>query len=304
MFLLSTLPRSVKARIRSFYSRGRLCLVRAFRSYGPGELATCLRELGLQPGDSVMLHSAFSAHFGFAGSIEELTNAFLDAVNPSGNLLMVSLAYRTSSLEYLSKLKQFDVRKTPSMMGLVSEYFRRRPGVVRSLHPTHPILVHGPDAESIVAAHSNCLYPCGPGTPFDRLLELDGKVVFFNVEFAVFTFFHYLEHMVSTDLPFPLYTDRPMVVPVVDRDGGHTTVTTYVYSREAIQRRRFPVLEAELRRRGLIKSRRIGNGEVLAIRVRDAVECVEDMRRHGRYFYDFSGLPGGEGSAPSLGNAT
>lgn len=304
MSLLWTLPRSVKARLRSFYSRGRLRLVRAFRSYGPVELATCLRELGVLPGDSVMLHSAFSAHFGFSGSIEELTNVVLDAVGPSGNLLMVSLPYRTSSLEYLSKLKQFDVRKTPSMMGLVSEYFRRRPDVVRSLHPTHPILVHGPNAESIIAAHPTCLYPCGPGTPFDRLLALDGKVVFFNVEFAVFTFFHYLEHLVHGDLPFRLYTDQPTVVPMIDRHGECTAVTTYVYSREAIQRRRFPVLEAELRRRGLIKSRRIGNGEVLAIRVRDAVECVEDMRRHGRYFYDFSDLPRGMGATASLGKAT
>jgi hypothetical protein len=90
---------------------------------------------------------------------------------------------------------------------------------------------------------------------------------------------------------------------VVDRHGCARTVTTYVYSQEAIQRRRFAVLEAELRRRGLIKTRRIGNGAVEAIRVRAAVDCVEDMRRHGRYFYDFAGLPGIAGVA-SLRNAT
>jgi aminoglycoside 3-N-acetyltransferase len=303
MFLLSSLPPGVKARLRAFYAAGRLRLVRAFRSYGTDELAECLRALGVQAGDNVMLHSAFSAHFGFTGSIEELTDTFLAAIGPRGHLFMVSLPYRTSSLQYLSTLKQFDVLRTPSMMGLVSEYFRRRPAVVRSLHPTHPILVHGPRAEEIVARHPECLHPCGPGTPFDHLLALDGKVVFFNVEFAVFTFFHYLEHLVSGDLPFSLYTDRPSVVPVVDRHGNARTVTTFVYSPEAIQRRRFAVLEAEFRRRGLIKTRRIGNGAVEAIRVREAVDCVEDMRRQGRYFYDFAGLPGGAGEV-SLRNAT
>jgi hypothetical protein len=53
----------------------------------------------------------------------------------------------------------------------------------------------------------------------------------------------------------------------------------------------------------MIKSRRIGNGEVLAIRVRDAVDCVEDMRRHGRYFYDFSGLSS-SGSAEIIAGKT
>jgi len=279
-------------------------LVRIFRSYGPAELAECLRWVGVQPGDTVLLHSAFSAHFGFKGSIEDLTKVFLDAVGPTGNLLMVSLPYRSSSLDYLSTLKQFDVRKTPSMMGLVSEYFRRRPDVVRSLHPTHPMLVHGPQAEDIIASHPACVFPCGPGSPFDRFLALDGKVVFFNVEFAVFTFFHYLEHLVSSDLPFPLYTDRPIEVPVVDRAGNRATIKTHVYSREAISRRRFAVLETELRRRRLITTRRIGNGEVESIRVRDAVACVEDMRRQGRYFYDFSGTQAKSVGAAVPGEST
>ena len=138
----------------------------------------------------------------------------------------------------------------------------------------------------------------------DTLLVLHALVVFFNVEFAVFTFFHYMEHRVSADLPFRLYTDEPSVVPVIDRHGNRGTVTTYVYSREAIQRRRFPVLEAELRRRGAIRSRRIGNGMVEAIRVRDAIECVDDMRRQGRYFYDFSGLPNPANPPVALGKAT
>ena len=109
-----------------------------------------------------MLHSAFEPFHGFRGTIEELTNALLEAIGPEGNLLMVSLAYGSSSLEYLKNLKLFDVRKTPSMMGLVSEFFRRRPNVLRSLHPTHPMLALGPKAEWIVADHELSEYPLWP----------------------------------------------------------------------------------------------------------------------------------------------
>jgi aminoglycoside 3-N-acetyltransferase len=289
MSLTSHLPRPLKLWLKARLLAARARYVRTFRSYDAAELLATLRALDLRPGDSVMLHSAVGNDPGFRGSIEALTNVFIDAVGAQGHLLMVSLPYRSSSLHYLRQMKRFDVRHTPSMMGLVSEYFRRRPEVVRSAHPTHPVLVRGPRAEWFIADHPASLHPCGEGSPFDKLLQADGKVFFFNVPFDTFTFFHYLEHLVSPQLPFPLYTDEPFHVPVVDRDGNTRTVTTHVFAEEAIKRRRFPVLEAALRRRGLIHERSIGNTRIQAIRVRDAVDCALEMSRRGEYFYDLQG---------------
>jgi aminoglycoside 3-N-acetyltransferase len=299
MSVLSKIPRNYKVGLKAKILEARRLYVRAFLSYDARQLIDCLRSLGVHSGDSVMLHSAFGPHYGFRGTIEQLTDVFIDAVGPEGNLLMVSLPYRTSSLQYLSKLKTFDVRKTPSMMGLVSEYFRHRDDVLRSLHPTHPVLVHGARAEWFIAGHELCKYPCGPATPFEKLEQVDGKAVFFNVPFATFTFFHYLEHRVSPDMPFPLYTEQPFTVPVINRNGESATVTTFVFSQEAIRRRRFPVLENELRRRRLIKESRVGNSRVALIRVREAVECAQDMCRKGQYFYELSGLSESSGRSPN-----
>lgn len=237
-----------------------------------------------------MLHSAFGAQYGFLGSPDELADVLLATVGPAGHVLMVSLPYRSSSLAYLQRGRQFDVRKTPSMMGLVSEFFRRRPGVVRSLHPTHPILVFGPKADWFVADHPNCVHPCGPNTPFDRVLQANGKALFFNVPLDTFTFFHYLEHIVAPFLPFPVYTDELFEVPVIDADGNKRTVRTHVYAENTIRRRRFPILEEALRSRGHVRSARVGASELLAVDVRDAVETVLAMHRAGRYFYDMSDL--------------
>jgi len=290
MSLLSKIPREQKVWLKAQLVEARRRFVQTFLSFDAQQLLACLRSLGVRPGDSVMLHSAFGAQFGFRGSVEELTNVFLDAVGPEGNLLMVSLPYRSSSFDYLSSGRQFDVRKTPSMMGLVSEFFRRRPGVLRSLHPTHPILAYGPKAEWFVAEHPNSPFPCGPGTPFDRLVGVDGKALFYNVPFATFTFFHYLEHLVSPDLPFPLYLEKPAEVQVIDAAGAPRTVRTFVFAPEVIPRRRFPVLEEEMEKRHFIHSARVGASRILAVKVRDAIDCVSDMRRHGRFFYDMSDL--------------
>jgi aminoglycoside 3-N-acetyltransferase len=301
MSVLSRIPREYKAALKARLRQAQGRFVQAFLSYDASRLLDSLRALGVRCGDSVMLHSAFGPQYGFRGTIEQLTAVFLDAVGPEGNLLMVSLPYRSSSLEYLSKTRTFDVRKTPSMMGLVSEYFRQRPDVVRSLHPTHPVLAWGAKAEWLVAGHEACRYPCGPGSPFEKLEQLDGKVVFYNVPFATFTFFHYLEHLVNPDMPFPLYTEEPFTVPVVDSKGEPSTVTTFVFSREAIRRRRFPVLEAELRRRRLIHERRIGSSRLAMIRVREAIACVREMFRRGQYFYDLSDPPNSMGRTSNAG---
>jgi aminoglycoside 3-N-acetyltransferase len=291
MSFLSALPQPFKLWLKARLLAARRTVVRLLLSYDDRGLRRVLQDLGIRPGDSVMLHSAFSRDHGFRGSAETLTNVFLDALGPDGHLLMVSLPYRSSSLQYLQNLKQFDVRRTPSMMGLVSEFFRRRPGVRRSLHPTHPVLVHGPRAAWFVEAHPTCRHPCGPDSPFDRLAAVDGKAVFFNVPFATYTFFHYLEHLVAPRLPFPLYTGEPFDVPVVDEEGRPRTVTTHVFAAEAIRRRRFPVLEDALRRRGHIRERRIGATRIQSVNVRDTIDCVLEMAARGEFFYDLSDLP-------------
>lgn len=285
MSLPSKLPRPWKVWLKARFLNARARFTETIMSYDEDRLQATLRQLGLSTGDSVMLHSAFGRDHGFRGTIEQLTNVFLDVLGPTGHLLMVSLPYRSSSLQYLSNLKQFDVTRTPSMMGLVSELFRRRPDVLRSAHPTHPVLVRGPQAQWFVAEHPQCLYPCGPGTPFEKLAQVNGQVVFFNVPFDTFTFFHHLEHLVSPQLPFPLYTDEPFTVRVIDRDGKALTVSSYVFSLEAISRRRFAVLEEELRRRGAIRQRRVGNTLIQAIRARDAIDCTMEMSRRGQFFY-------------------
>ena len=302
MWLASNLPRRYRVMLKAKLRQAHGLFVNAFQSYDTAQLQACLGSVGVTSGDTVLLHSGFdSTTSGFRGSAREFIDAFVDLLGPSGNLVMVSLPYRSSSLEYLRNLKTFDVRKTPSMMGLVSEFYRRRPGVLRSLHPTHPVLASGPKAEWIVADHESCLYPCGPSTPFEKLLTLDAKAVFFNCVFDNFTFFHNLEHLVRDELPFELYTDEPFDVQVIDRHGERRTVKTYVFGREALKRRRFPIFEREMRDRSMIRKSTVGNSYVLAARLRDAVECVRSMSAVGRYFYDLEGLvPGARRDDPRL----
>jgi len=277
---------SVKKRLKAAHRKLRMAVVRRFFSYGPVDLVRALRAVGIRSGDTVMVHAGFESHHGFRGSIESANNAFLDAVGPRGNLLMISMPYRSSSVEYLRKLKCFDVRRTPSAMGLMSEFFRRRDDVLRSAHPTHPILACGPQAEWLLEGHEQCIYPCGPGTPFDKLVQIGGKVAFFNVPFTVFTFFHFLEDRVSANLDFPIYMDTRFEAQVIDRTGQPLTVRTFAFRREAIERRRPQMLEKWLRDRGLIRRVRVGASVLMLVDLREVVSVVDEMAQRGMYFYE------------------
>jgi aminoglycoside N3'-acetyltransferase len=289
--LISALPPAQKSKLRGWYQNQKLALVRRFRSYDAAALKIRLREMGIRSGDTLMIHTAFGRQLGFQGPPSALIEAYQEAVGPSGNLLMVSMPYFSSTSEYLKSLKEFDVRTTPSKMGLISEMFRRMPGVVRSLHPTHPVLALGPKAEWIVSGHEDCLFPCGPGSPFGKLAELQGKVLFHGVTEFHFTFHHYLEDMVKDDLPFPLYESEPYRVKVVDALGGSRTMVTYAFTREAISRRRVHVLFDELARRGQLIRSRIGNTGIVVMATADTVETTRDLARKGIYFYAMPGEP-------------
>lgn len=292
--LLARLPAAQKTRLKTFSQRSRLRafylarkreFVRRFRAYGSAELEVCLRALGIRSGDTVMLHSSFDALSGFRGSPKELIDLFLGVLGPSGNLLMVSLPYRTATYEYVKKGQVFDVRRTVSQMGLISETFRRRQGVRRSFHPTHPVLAYGPKAEWIVADHDKCLYACGPGSPFEKLSLLDGKVVFYNVALTTMTFFHYLEHLVERDMDFPLYVEQLFDVPAIDWNGTKTTVKARVFSMEAVHRRRPMMLWAELDKGSLVRRARVGNTRLTAVDAKQAIVCTQEMARAGVVFY-------------------
>lgn len=282
--LLSRLPMP-KHRVRSLYNALRRRYVNAFHTYDEVQLLATLRSLGIREGDTLMVHAGFDRFSGFKASPSRLIDMLFHAVGANGNLLMVSMAYMSSAYDYLKQGKPFDVRKTVSHMGLVSETFRRRQGVLRSLHPSNPVLAAGPKAQWIVEGHEACLQPCGPGSPFDKIGQLHAKVLFYDASIYTQTFFHYLEDSLETRLPFPLFRDGFVAATVIDYAGDIRVIQTKTYSEEAIRRRRPQIMTRELDRLGLIARARIGNSRLILLATDDVICVVNDMASRGVFFY-------------------
>ena len=88
----------------------------------------------------------------------------------------------------------FDVQRSPSVVGAITETFRRQAAVQRSLHPTHSLACKGPGAARLIAGHELCDTPCGAGTPYEKLVAEDASVLMFGVSLNSYTLFHTAEH--------------------------------------------------------------------------------------------------------------
>jgi aminoglycoside 3-N-acetyltransferase len=253
-------------------------------AYDGARLKARLKRAGISETDTLLVHSNFKPDSGFQGAPLDLANALAELVGQKGNLLMVSIPFRGAAYDHLALGKPFNVKKTLSMMGLTTEMFRRREGTLRSLHPTHPVLAHGKDAEWLVARHEHCLYPCGPGSPFEKFHQLKGKILFFDVPFTSITFFHYVEDLLKEALPFPVYSDRLFSVPAVDANGGEHVIRTYAFNNDV--RRMADKLEAEMARQGKIRRGRVGNSRFCLVTAADVVQCFTGMVKAGNLPYE------------------
>lgn len=180
------------------------------------EISRALSDLGLQAGDSLLVHSSFKSLGAVPGGIETVVQGMLRAIRPAGTLLMPALSWNLRPPEV------FDVRSTRSIVGAVTEHFRTRPGTLRSVHPTHSVCAVGRRARDLLDEHRLDSTPCGPHSPFGRLLQEGGKILMLGCGLHPNTAMHALEEQVQ-----PPYLFGPSLVFTVADSSGSTYQKEY-----------------------------------------------------------------------------
>jgi hypothetical protein len=167
-------------------------------------------------------------------------------------------------------------------MGLLTEAFRRRAGVLRSANPLHPVLAFGPRAAEIVAGHEDLPHSCGKGSPFERMIELGAKGLVIGVDFNVFTFLHYVEDLLQHNAPLPLYAESPLPVTIVLASGEEVVRRFFPFNRAMMKVRNLGLPISELERRGKIKRDRIGATRLGLVAMADIMAVTGELQRSGR----------------------
>lgn len=234
-------------------------LLKTVWKYDDRKLAAFLIKNGIGKGDVLVVHSSWPAQNGFTGTPLDFINAMRAVITDDGLLVMMSMPYHNqSSAQFIRAGGVMKVKRSPSKMGLLTEVFRRGRDTRRSLSPTHPVLAWGRDAEEFVKDHQLCLEPFGKGSPFEKMLQRNAKIMAVDAPFSTVTFTHFLEDSIADQLPFSLYENEPLIGKVVDNEGMELEVPVKVLSEEANARRREQHLVDYLTKEKVIRHSRLG----------------------------------------------
>jgi len=88
-----------------------------------------------------------------------------------------------------------DLDTAPSTTGQLSEAFRRRPGVRRTVSAFFPFAVRGPDADAVVALRPQQAW--GPGSLYEWFARTDARFLMLGTDPTHCSFLHYLEQRVA-----------------------------------------------------------------------------------------------------------
>jgi len=245
-----------------------------------------LRKVGIRTGDVILVHSSFERFEAFEGTAAKVIQVLQASVGPSGTILMPTIPFTGTSVEYATGAPVFDVQRTPSQMGIISELFRRMPGVHRSVHPTHSVAAWGANAEQLISDHFMAETPCGRYTPYGRLLAFAGKLLFLGTSIEAMTFFHTVEEELEKTMPFSPFTRDTFVLASKEANGTLRTTTTRLFDPVYSRRRRISKLVPTLTTSGHWKRIRVGNLEITLLNAVDVLQATEILCKQGIYCYD------------------
>ena len=284
---------AIRARLRTIVSgllppgvkRGLKRLVRAyhqrFYAFTAADLKRALLQLGVVPGDVLMVHSAFDRFVGFHGGPVGAIRALQEVVGPGGALMMPTIPFQGTAIEYALGDPVFDAQHTVSRMGLISEVFRRSPGVVRSLHPTHSVAVWGRRADAIIAGHELAETPCGRLTPYGRLLDYDGKILLVGVPPSTMTFGYFVAEELEPRLAVPVLTRERY--PMRWKDGDGTVRVSQLRLISPRLDHDLQPLVSELKRRNQWRERSVGRLRLMLVRARDVYDAAAALADRGLF---------------------
>jgi aminoglycoside 3-N-acetyltransferase len=248
------------------------------------ELATleaAFAQLGLAPGDSVLVHSGISNLGKVIGGPPAVFELIQKTVGDQGNVLYPVFPFGGLMYEHLRFNPGFDARTSPSKMGALTEY-ALKVGGRRSIHPTHSVLAFGDQSEAFVAEHHLCATPFADQSPYARLVETSGKILLLGVGLNSTTSFHRVEDRLGAEFPVKVYLDQVFCVPCLGADGLEYQVTTPAHDPFVSRVRDCDLFRDIFLETGVLREVPVGSGKIGIIDAKAMEECLETSCQRDR----------------------
>jgi len=235
-----------------------------------------LRDVGINNGDAVFVHSRVSAFgkllaFDKNFLLQSLTNSIKDAVGSDGTIIMPTFSYS------FDRNEAFDVNNTQSTVGTLTEFFRKHPGVIRTVHPNHSVAIWGRNKYTLSNIGKDTF---DENSIFGKLYKLNGKIVFLGAPFQSCTFIHYIEQMHKVPYRYMKKFSGKIII-----DGKEQNEEITFYSKYGVFFSSFSDFEKHLLEKGIMKSAKVGAGNIMAAECEDIFDEGYKLLDKDIYFF-------------------
>jgi aminoglycoside 3-N-acetyltransferase len=235
------------------------------------------RDLSVDEGDTLLVHSSYKSFGEVDGGPQTVIRALEAALGPEGTLIMPTFNFD------FNKGVPWDVRTTPSKMGVLTELVRKDPRAKRVFHPFYSFAIVGKHAEMLGSLRYKSSYE--RDSVFGKLRDLDGKIMVIGLSYTnSMTFFHHIEQMEGVDYRFL----KQFTGEVTDENGNTYTDTFEMLVRDI---EKGVITEVDpmgelMEKAGIIKVRKIGEADVKLMKANEVYECTaREMKRDPHLLY-------------------
>ncbi len=179
--------------------------------YTKTDLINFISDIGIKRDDTLLIHSSMKSIGEVENRADTVLDAFIEYMKPG---LLIFPTHTWAKIN--DKYPVFNPLTEPSCVGILSNLFLKRPGVVRSWHPTHSVAALGKDAASFVSGEELGDTPCPRTGCMGKLYDRKAKILFLGCSLKSNTFLHGVENW--NRIPGRL-TDKHQKLKIITPDG-------------------------------------------------------------------------------------
>jgi len=246
------------------------------------DIEEAMRKIGVRAGDCILVHSSLSSMGFVEGGADTVIDALLGVLGKNGTLVMPTFCQK----EKERRFDTWDIERSLSDVGKITEIFRLRPGSIRSNHATHSVAAEGRLACAITEGHVHAWGRPGPwgdaamgiGSSWQMLYELNAEIILIGVDFHVNSMVHLIEHHITERALSGLEDVRRF--GLISRLHGWNKPGVWA----GFDRMKLQNILDEM---GLLSHGRCGNAPLLMVRAGSMVDtAIELMERAPREWFD------------------
>lgn len=254
------------------------------KTYNKIDISKSLKKIGIKKGDHLFINPEIFK-LGFYEMKEDNKEAYYgdfisslkNAVGSRGTLCINSYTFDT-----LRSNKKFVFESNNTTSGMLSSYFLKQKGVVRSKHPVFSVAAIGHYAKYICS--KNSFHNYGYNSPYQKFIKINGKILNIGMEPWRNPFNHVAEYMIGV----PYCFNKPTKVKYyINNNEKKILYSSFVRFLNINLSPYYKKIQKEISKKKIVKKIKLGSGYIYSFSSRKYTDlCLNILKNNQLAFID------------------